>query len=119
MSDPLADILDEAAPPKSKGKGTPLFAAGDKVQLKCFHGRWDFDLNVVTVYWAGVAPNDYWMIQARMGENSNACIYAPQEHFTKQEGKSHGRRQDTRSDTASGDVVEVTARDPLLDLQDC
>lgn len=80
MSDPLADLQDDVPKRDSKSK-PPDFKEGDKVQLKAFHGRWDFNLNVVSVYWAGVPPNEYWMVHVKMGENKNASIWAPHHHF--------------------------------------
>lgn len=86
MSDPLAEMQDEPRATsgswsKDSKSRPPDFKPGDKVQLKDFHGRWDFDLNVVSVYWAGVEPNQYWMVQVKMGDNANACIRAPHWHF--------------------------------------
>lgn len=84
MSDPLAGLQDET--PKqgwskdSKSK-PPDFKEGDRVQLKDFHGKWDFDLKVVQVYWAGVPPNEYWMVHVKMGDNKNASIWAPHWHY--------------------------------------
>lgn len=78
----------------------PNFPVGAKVRVLKAPELEGFDLNVVQVYWTGTEDKGYWMLQARMGEDSKACIWAPADHFileikeTKIDGNiNEGREQ--------------------------
>lgn len=101
----------------------PDLKPGDKVQLKDFHGRWDFDLRVAQVYWTGIEPNQYWMVQVQMGEDKNASVWAPHHHFFKVEDKLALPKQSCL--VCGGEhgnlpcpSMTITSVDPLAGLED-
>lgn len=88
MSDPLADIKDDLLIVKAKvgrdnRNNPPNFKKGDILELKEYAGRLDLLWQVVIVYWAGIEPNQYWMVQAHLIGNDKACIWAPHWNFVK------------------------------------
>lgn len=92
MSDPLADLQDDVPVVKPKfsrdsRSNPPDFKKGDILELKEYAGRFDLLWQVVVVYWAGVEPNQYWMVHAHLIGNDKANIWAPHWNFVKYEKK--------------------------------
>ena len=129
MSDPLADIKDDLLIVKAKvgrdnRNNPPNFKKGDILELKEYAGRLDLLWQVVIVYWAGIEPNQYWMVQAHLIGNDKANIWAPHWNFVKYEKKviiakenvNENTRGNTSSSSSSGIGNENTVGDPLLSL---
>ena len=83
MSDPLAGLEDEGPKSRSSKTKPPDLKPGDRVELLIGCRSIDLDLKVVSVYWTGVPPNEYWMVHTQLGDNKNASIWAPHHHYVK------------------------------------
>ena len=83
MSDPLAGLEDEGPKSRSSKTKPPDLKPGDRVELLIGCRSIDLDLKVVSVYWTGVPPNEYWMVHTQLGDNKNASIWAPHDQYVK------------------------------------